>query len=336
MSPSIYAAFVCVIAFLIYLDLNVLHRKSHAITVKSALFWTGVWVFVSLLFNVVVYFLYEGAHVTFDGKETTGWSAATDYLTGYLIEYSLSLDNIFVIALIITAFRIPAEHQHRLLFWGILGAAVLRGLMIWGGAAMMHHFEWTIYVFGILLIATAIKMMFGGDEEIDTDNNFVVKIFRRFYPVTKEFNGRRFFLQKDGKWYATPMLVALVLIETSDVMFAVDSIPAVFAVTKDPFIVFTSNIFAILGLRSLYFALAGMMGKFEYLKYALIVLLLFVGVKMLLSQTYKMDNRVSLGIIALILTSGVVASLLFGKSGHAESKAIEGPDGDHKEGSSHE
>lgn len=308
----IYAGFVLVIAFLIYFDLSVLHRSAHAISVKSALFWTGVWVCLAMCFNVVIYFLYQGNIVPQSGVSGTlsGNDAAIQFFTGYLIEYSLSLDNIFVIALIISSFRVPAEYQHRLLFWGILGAAVLRGIMIWIGAELMHRFEWTVYLFGALLILSAIKMLMSGDEEQHPDQSFLVRAFRRVYPVTNEFHGKNFFTMVDGKKHATPMLLALVLIEGSDVIFAVDSIPAVFGVTKDPFLVFTSNIFAILGLRSLYFALAGMMGHFEYLKYSLIVLLFFVGIKMLVAEWWHPSNYTSLGIIAAILAVGIIASMV--------------------------
>ncbi|WP_437227649.1 TerC family protein [Planctomicrobium sp. SH661] len=318
----IYASFVLVIAFLIYFDLSVLHRKAKAVSVRSALFWTGVWVCLSLLFNVVIYVLYQGNFVAESGEalKLTGKDAALQYFTGYLIEYSLSLDNIFVIAMIISSFRVPEQYQHRLLFWGILGAALLRGLMIWIGAEMMHRFDWTIYLFGALLIFSAAKMLMSGDEEIDPDRNILVRIVRRFYPVSHEFHGKNFFANINGKVHATPMLLALILIEGCDVVFAVDSIPAVFGVTKDPFLVFTSNIFAILGLRSLYFALAGMMGQFEYLKYSLIVLLFFVGIKMLLSDVFHISNLASLAIIGTILAIGVVTSLMFGKKHeeHAE------------------
>jgi len=308
----IYASFVLVIAFLIYFDLSVLHRKAHAISVKSALFWTCVWVCLALLFNGLVYFLYHGDLIpeSWISGKLSGKDAAVQFFTGYLIEYSLSLDNIFVIALIISAFRVPAEYQHRLLFWGILGAAVLRGIMIWIGAELMHRFEWTVYLFGVLLILSAVKMLFSGNEEVDPNESLLVRIFRRFYPVSSEFHGKNFFTMIDGKKHATPMLLALLLIEGSDVVFAVDSIPAVFGVTKDPFLVFTSNIFAILGLRSLYFALAGMMGHFEYLKYSLIVLLFFVGIKMLVAEWWHPSNVTSLGIIAAILSVGIIASII--------------------------
>lgn len=309
----IYAAFVLVIAIFIYIDLNVLHRKATSITVKSALFWTCVWVSLSLIFNVVVYFLYQGEFITVANADPTvnaGWKAAVEYFTAYVIEYSLSLDNIFVIALIISSFRIPEQYQHRLLFWGIMGAVILRGLMIGVGAALIREFQWTMYLFGGLLILSAIKMFFSKDEEIDPDKSFLVRLVRKFYPITNTFDGKRFFTKIDGKVHATPMLLALILIEGCDVIFAVDSIPAVFGVTQDPFLVFSSNIFAILGLRSLYFALAGMMGHFEYLKYSLIVLLLFIGVKMMLSKVYHLEPVHSLMIIGGILSLGIIASLV--------------------------
>jgi integral membrane protein, TerC family len=317
----IYAAFILIIGLFIYIDLSVLHRKATSITVKSALFWTCVWVSLSLMFNVVVYFLYHGEIIEVNTDASSGnaaWDAAVSYFTAYLVEYSLSLDNIFVIALIISTFRIPEQYQHRLLFWGIMGAVILRGIMIGIGTAMLERFEWTMYLFGGLLIFSAIKMLFSNDEEIDPEKSVLIRMVRMIYPVTNNFDGKRFFMKIDGKVHATPMLLALLLIESCDVVFAVDSIPAVFGVTKDPFIVFTSNIFAILGLRSLYFALAGMMGQFEYLKYSLIVLLLFVGIKMMLPHEYHVSNVQSLMIIGSILSLGIIASLL--KPSHPESE----------------
>jgi tellurite resistance protein TerC len=303
------------VALLVWLDLVVLHRKSHAITVREALGWTAFWIALALVFNVGVYFLYDGSVLPdllptggLDGRE-----AALQFFTGYVVEKSLSLDNIFVIAMIITNFHVPAEHQHRLLFWGILAAAVLRGVMILAGSALIARFDWIMYVFGVLLIASGLKMLFTRDDEIHPEGNLAIRLMRRMYPVSHHFHGSHFFAIENGRRVATPMLLALILIESSDVMFAIDSIPAVFAVTRDPFLVFTSNIFAILGLRSLYFALAGMMDRFRYLKLALVALLMYVGVKMLLLHHYKISNVVSLGIIGGILAAGIIASLIWGK-----------------------
>jgi tellurite resistance protein TerC len=309
----IYAAFVALVAALIVLDLCVLHRKSQSVSISAALGWTAFWICLGLAFNGVVYLLYSGAifpRYMMDVPHASGTEAALLFFTGYLVEYSLSVDNLFVIAVIIASFRVPSEHQHRLLFWGILSAAVLRGVMILAGAALIQHFEATMYVFGALLIISALRIAFSGEDDFDPNKSIVMKTVKRVFPVTHEFHGKNFFTVENGKWIATPMFLALLLIESCDVMFAVDSIPAVFAVTEDPFLVFTSNIFAILGLRSLYFALAGLMDSFHYLKKALIILLIFVGVKMILHHHMKIPNGISLGIIVAILAAGVGASLL--------------------------
>ncbi|HWL10111.1 MAG TPA: TerC family protein [Planctomicrobium sp.] len=310
----IYAAFVVFVAAMIILDLCVLNRGDHKISVKKALGWTCFWVSLAMAFNVVVYLLYEGIilkeWITTDHAD--GAVAAKEFLSGYLLEYSLSVDNIFVIAMIIQAFRIPPQHQHRLLFWGIAGAAILRGIMIYAGVALVKQFTWTMYLFGALLIYSAIRMAKAGDEEFDAENSSIMKIAKRFFPVTPEFDGKKFFTIQNGKRYATPMFLAVLLIESCDVMFAIDSIPAVIAITQDPFIVFTSNIFAILGLRSLYFALAGLMADFHYLKLALVVLMVFVGIKMLLHPSgFHIPIDISLGIIGSILALGIIASLVY-------------------------
>jgi tellurite resistance protein TerC len=311
----IYAGFLAVILALILIDLCVLNRKQQTVTVWKALGWTAVWISLALLFNCFVYLLYSGSLPISPGVKSglSGMEASMQFFTGYLVEYSLSVDNIFVIALIITTFSVPSEHQHRLLFWGVMSAAVLRGLMIAGGATLMAHFEWTIYLFGALLIFSALKMLTAGEEEFRPEESRLVRLTRRFYPVTTEFAGNQFLVRQDGRWVATPMLLALVMIESTDVIFAVDSIPAVFAITQDPFLVLTSNIFAVLGLRSLYFALAGLMEHFHYLKTSLVVLLLFVGGKMLLSSVIHIPNIVSMLIILGILGLGVAASLLLGR-----------------------
>jgi tellurite resistance protein TerC len=316
----IYAAFVALVTALIALDLCVLHRGEKSLSVKKALGWTVFWVTLAMIFNVFIYFLYEGYIVPdwMTLSHASGKRAAIEFFTGYLIEYSLSVDNIFVIALIIESFRVPAEHQHRLLFWGILGAALLRGLMILAGATMMAHFEWTMYIFGGLLIFSALRMAFASEEDFDPEKSMVMRMAKKVFPVTHEYDGKYFFTVKDGQKFATPMLLALILIESCDVVFAVDSIPAVFGVTRDPFLVFTSNIFAILGLRSLYFALAGIMADFHYLKRSLIVLLIFVGLKMMLDEPiehafpawHDYKNIISLSIIGVILGIGITASML--------------------------
>lgn len=311
----IWVGFLALILLLLVLDLGVFNRTAHEISVKEALAWTFFWIGLSLIFNVCIYFMYEhhwmgiGREI---GHQLNGHQAALQFLTGYLIEKSLSLDNIFVIALIFTYFQVPRKHQHRTLFWGILGALIMRGAMIAAGVALIRKFEWMIYVFGALLILTAIKLLLEKGDEIAPDKNPLVRLARRVYPVTKDFHGEKFFAKLHGKRAITPMFLVLLVIESMDVLFAVDSIPAIFAVTLDPFIIFTSNVFAILGLRSLYFALAAAMGMFRYLKYSLVFVLAFVGVKMLISHNEHMhiNTGISLGVIAVTLAAGVIASLL--------------------------
>jgi len=280
------------------LDLGVFHRKAHVVSLKESFTWTGVWVALALVFNAGIWHYY-------------GSQKGLEFFTGYLIEKSLSVDNVFVFALLFSYFAVPPLYQHKVLFWGILGALIMRALMIVAGAALITKFAWIIYVFGGFLILTGIKMIVKREEEIHPERNPVVKWFKRLMPVTPDYRGDKFFVREHGIRMATPLFVVLLLVEISDVIFAVDSIPAIFAVTKDPFIVYTSNVFAILGLRSLYFALAGVMDKFHYLKIGLGVVLTFVGVKMILAHTaWKIDTLVSLGVIVLILATAVVMSLL--------------------------
>ena len=312
MITLLWAGFILLIIFLLALDLGVLNKKEHVIGIKEALLWSAFWIFLSLVFSVFVYFIYEN-HL-FDigltlNETLSGRQAFIQYITGYVIEKSLSLDNIFVIALIFGYFKVPAIYQHRVLFWGIVGAVVLRGVMILAGAVLINNFTWIVYVFGGFLIITAIRMLKSNHEDIDPDHNILVKIARKFYPVTKEYHGKNFFTIVNNKKAATPLFIALLVVESSDVLFAVDSIPAIFAITRDPFIVFTSNIFAILGLRSLYFALAAMITKFYYLKYSLVIILMYVGVKMLLTYYYHIDTLISLTVIGGILIIGVLASV---------------------------
>ncbi|MEI6084114.1 MAG: TerC family protein [Verrucomicrobiota bacterium] len=280
------------------LDLGVFHRKAHVVKLKESLAWTAVWVFLALLFNAGIWY-YAGAQ------------KALEFLTGYLIEKSLSVDNVFVFALLFSYFAVPALYQHKVLFWGVLGALVMRAVMIVLGAALITKFTWVIYIFGGFLVLTGIKMIVKREEEIHPERNPVVRWFKKLMPVTNDYRDDHFFVVQDGRRWATPLFVVLLLVEISDLIFAVDSIPAIFAVTKDPFIVYTSNVFAILGLRSLYFALAGVMDKFHYLKVGLGVVLAFVGVKMLLAHTaYKIDTLLALGIVVGVLAVSVIASLL--------------------------
>ena len=309
----LWSFFIILILGLLALDLGVFNKKLHVIEIKEALYWSAFWITLALLFSIVIYFMYEH-HWFSAGIENefllSGKQAALQYITGYLIEKSLSLDNIFVIALIFGYFNVPREYQHRVLFWGILGAIVLRAAMILAGALLISNFAWMIYVFGGFLIFTAIKMLVSSNHKVDPDKNPLVKLAQRFYPVSKNYDGMHFITIENGRKHITPLFVALLVVEGSDVMFAVDSIPAIFAITKDPFIVFTSNIFAILGLRSLYFALAAMIEKFLYLKYSLVIILAYVGVKMLLSGYYHIPALASLIVILFLLAAGILLSIL--------------------------
>ncbi len=292
-----WLTFVAVVIVLLAIDLGVFHRKSHTVSVKEAFTWTMVWVTLSSIFGIWLW-------------NTQGSAKGIEFFTGYLIELSLSADNVFVFALIFGYFAVPSSYQHKVLFWGILSAIVLRLIMILLGAVLIQQFAWIIYFFAAFLIFTAIKMLVSDDEEVHPERNPVVRWFRKLVPTTADFRGDRFWIRESGQLMATPLLVVLICVEVSDVIFAVDSIPAIFAVTRDPFIVFTSNICAILGLRSLYFVLAGVMDRFIYLKTGLALVLGFVGVKMILSHTpWKIDSIISLGVVALILAGSVFASL---------------------------
>ena len=288
------------------IDLGVFHRKAHAVSGKEALIWSIVWISLSLVFNAVIYFYWDRM---MPASSYSNREAALAFLTGYLIEKSLSVDNIFVFILIFSFFAVPAKYQHRVLFWGILGALIMRGTLIAVGAALLEEFHWIIYVFGIFLIFTGIRMAWHHEENVQPDKNPVVKFFRRFMPVTENFEKDKFFVRHAGKLMATPLFLILLVVESTDLVFAVDSIPAIFAVTQEPFIVYTSNVFAILGLRALYFLLANVMDKFEYLKYGLAAVLTFVGIKMVIVDLYKIPTGVSLGVVAGILTISILASL---------------------------
>jgi tellurite resistance protein TerC len=321
----VWAGFLAAVMGLVLLDLGVFHRKAHVVTIPQALAWTAFWVAVALAFNVFVYFLYDGAlpdRLGIPAGELSGTEAAIAFFTGYVTEKSLSLDNIFVIAMILAYFGVPLAQQHRLLFWGVMGAVFMRGAMIAMGSVLLERFEWIVYVFGVLLIASAVKMLVMRHDNIDPERNVVVRLARRVIPITDEFHGGRFFVRHAGVLAATPLFLALVLIETSDVMFAIDSIPAIFAITRDPFLVLTSNVFAILGLRALYFALAGLMDRFRFLKMSLVFLLAYIGVKMLLSHHYPVPNTVSLAVIAAILAVGMLASVV---ASHRDTAPLASP-----------
>ena len=310
---AVWAGFLAFVLGLLALDLGVFHREVRAIPTGAALAWAAFYVTLALAFNVLVFFLYErnwlGVGISV-GHPLDGRTAALQFLTGYLLEQSLSLDNVFVIALIFSYFRVPLAYQHRVLFWGILGALVMRGAMIGLGAALITRFDWVIYVFGGILILTAVRMLLAGNEEPDPEKSPVIRLARRIYPVTPELHGERFFVQLNGARAATPLFLVLLMVESSDVLFAVDSIPAIFAVTQDPFLVFTSNVFAILGLRNLYFAIAPLLNRFKYLKQSLVFILAFVGVKMILAHTQPIPTITSLSVIIGILGVGILASAL--------------------------
>jgi len=313
MTIILWIGFLFLILFLLFLDLGVFNKRDHVIKTKEALLWTTFWIFLSLLFNVFIYFAYEN-HLFGIGKELghlmSGEEAALKYFTGYVIEKSLSLDNIFVIVMIFSYFHIPTIYQHRVLFWGIVGALLMRGAMIFAGVALIEKFEWMIFVFGGLLIITALKMLFSKEEKVEPNKNILVRFVKKFYRVSDHYDGHKFFTKINGATATTPLFIALVVIESSDVLFAIDSIPAIFAVTTDPFIVFTSNVFAILGLRALYFALAAMIEKFIYLKISIVFVLIYVGIKMILSHSYPIPTGFSLAVILLILLLGITASLI--------------------------
>ncbi|MBY0489010.1 MAG: TerC family protein [Gemmatimonadaceae bacterium] len=313
MPTSWWIGFNALVLFLLALDLGVFNRKAHAVSVREALSWSAVWVTLAIGFGGWI------------GLEM-GRASMLEFYAGYLVEQALSVDNLFVFILIFGYFRIAPELQHRVLFWGILGALLMRGAMIGAGAVLIERFHAIIYVFGAFLVYTGIKMAFGGDSEIEPEANPVIKFVRKVLPVTAQFHGERFFIREAGpggvmRRTATPLFVVLMLVETTDVVFALDSIPAIFGVTRNPFLVYTSNVFAILGLRSMYFVLASVIGKFHLLKYGLSVVLAFVGVKMLLSETYPISIGVSLGVVAGVLLTSVLLSLVIKPSEEIEEIA---------------
>jgi tellurite resistance protein TerC len=296
----LWGSFSLFVIGMLALDLGVFHRKSHTVSVKEALTWTAVWIALAMLFNLFVYHYFD--------KEK-----ALEFFTAYVVEKSLSIDNIFVIIMIFSYFRVPDAYQHKVLFWGIFGALVMRVIFIFAGIELIHKFHWLIYVFGGFLIFTGARMLFGEDKPLDPEKNPMVKFVRRMFPVTESFEGDKFFVKRDHRIWATPLFIVVMLIEGTDLIFAVDSIPAIISISDDTFIVYTSNVFAILGLRSLYFALAGIEKYFTYLKYGLATILVFVGVKMVIVDFYKIPIELSLIIIAFLLAISMIASVILKK-----------------------
>lgn len=297
----VWAGFLLFVLLMLALDLGVFHRKSHEVKIREALIWSAVWISLALLFNVGVYF--------FMGKEK-----AIEFLTGYVIEKSLSVDNLFVFIMVFSYFNVDTKYQHKVLFWGILGALVMRAIFIFAGVALIQQFHWIIYLFGVFLIFTGIKMLVQKNDKVEPDKNPLVRLFKRFFPVTDTTHGDRFFVRLNAKTVATPLFIVLLIIEFTDLIFAVDSIPAILAISTDTFIIFTSNVFAILGLRALYFALAGIAKLFYYLKYGLSAILVFVGVKMVIAGFFKIPVMYSLLIIVSILTLSILVSVIFPKT----------------------
>lgn len=296
----LWLGFTLFILAMLALDLGVFHRKAHFISIREAVTWSAVWISLALLFNTGIYF--------FIGPES-----AEQFFTGFLIEKSLSIDNVFVFALLFTSFGVPAAYQHRVLFWGVLGALALRGTMIALGAVLLETFHWIVYVFGAFLIFTAMRMAFHTGGEIHPERNPGLRLVRRIFPVTYDYGHDHFIVRRAGQLLVTPLLLVLLVVETTDVLFALDSIPAIFAITQDPFLVYTSNVFALLGLRSLYFVFAHALGRFTYLKLGLAVVLAFVGVKMLLADLYHIPTVLSLAATAVVLTAAIAASIIYNR-----------------------
>ena len=308
-----WTIFVTAVVIFLLLDLGVFHRKAHEVRFKEALAWSTTWFCLAFIFGIFI-----APHMA------ENWTSVerNEFITGYIIELSLSMDNVFVIALIFQYFRVPLKYQHRVLFWGILGALVMRGIMIWLGTELINRFHFFMYILGAFLLFTGIKMVFtSDDDEIEPEKNFFVKLTRRFFPVTTVYHESHFAVKENGRWVLTPLALVLVMVETTDLIFAVDSIPAIFGVTTKPFIVFTSNVFAILGLRSLYFVLAGAIGFFRYLKVGLSLVLCFIGFKMLIAKWYHIETKASLFVVAAIIGTSILMSLIAAKR---ESRAAKG------------
>lgn len=296
-SLAVWIGFVAFILVVLMLDLGVFHKKSHTVGFKESIIWSGVWIALAMAFNVIILY----------------WRGQEDFmlfLTGYVVEKSLSVDNLFVFLLIFSYFKIPNEYQHKVLFYGILGALIMRALFIWGGIAVLTKFTWVIYIFGGFLVISGIKMLLPQSEEHDLEKSWVITWTKKIFPTTPHFHGDKFFIKQAGKWVITPLFITLIFVEFSDLVFAIDSIPAIIGITDDPFLVFTSNVFAILGLRSLYFALKGFADMFHYLKYGLSVILMFIGVKMLIMHWYHMPVHITMAFIFSVLLISVVASII--------------------------
>jgi tellurite resistance protein TerC len=305
----VWIIFLATIFLFLALDLGVFNKNPHIIKPKEAGIWTGIWVTLSFVFSLVINWIYSNGYIS-NPTRITPSVATLKFITGYLIELSLSIDNIFIIAVIFASFKIPQKYQHRVLFWGIIGAIAFRGLMIFFGVILINKFSWMTYIFGAFLLFTAVKMLLKGEEEeFNPKKSFVYRNLRKILPITTHIEGEHFFVKRKHITAATPLFVALIVIEVMDMLFALDSVPAILAITSDPFLVFSSNIFAILGLRSMYFFLANMLEKFSYLEYSLIAILTFVGIKMLLVHYYKFPEWVSLGFIALSLFVGIIISI---------------------------
>jgi tellurite resistance protein TerC len=295
-SVAWWVGFNLFVLSMLALDLGVFNRKEHDVSLKEAATWTSVWVTLAIIFNIFLFF-------------QIGKARALEFTTGYLIELSLSVDNIFIFLVIFKYFAVPTKSRHRVLFWGVLGALILRATMIFAGVLLLQRFHWLIYVFGAFLIYTGLKMFKHGEEEIHPERNPLLNFVSKFMRMTREYHGAKFFISRSGLRYATPMLTVLIMIETTDVVFALDSIPAIFAITRDPLIVYTSNIFAILGLRSMFFLLQGVMERFVYLHMGLAIVLIFVGLKMVLADVFHISIGVSLGVVAIVLLSSILLSL---------------------------
>ncbi len=311
-SVWLWVSFNLFVLAMLALDLGVFHRSAHTVSAREAAAWSVVWIALALVFNAGVYHFF-------------GAKAGLEFLTGYLIEKALSVDNIFIFLLVFSYFRVPAQYQHRVLFWGVLGALVMRAGMIGAGAYLIARFHWILYVFGAFLVVTAVRMATQDEHAIEPESNPVIRLVRRLIPVTDVYHGQKFFIRENSRLTGTPLFIVLVFIELTDLVFAVDSIPAIFAVTQDPFLVYTSNVFAILGLRSLYFLLADVVGRFHFLKLGLAAVLGFVGLKMLVADVFKVPVGISLGIIAFLLGASVVASWMFPKKAAAHSPVIHPP-----------
>lgn len=297
-SAWLWAAFNVFVIAMLVLDLRVFHRHAHEVKVREALLWSVFWIVLSLLFNLGIYLL-------------VGSVVALEFFTGYIIEKSLSVDNLFVFLMIFSYFKVPAKYQHKVLFWGIIGALIMRGTLIFVGVTLINQFHWVLYIFGAFLVFTGVKMALQDEAvEVHPERNIIVRIFKNILPVTAGYHEGKFFVKADGKLYATLLFVVIIVVETTDLVFALDSIPAIFAITRDPFIVYTSNVFAILGLRALYFALAGLLDLFHYLKFGLSIVLAFIGVKMLIEGFYEMPILIALGVVAGVLLTSILLSIL--------------------------